>query len=81
MSSFLSSSSLLSRTRHDVGRRKRRASASTAFWRFLLLTMAPSTDMTAFREVLMKSKHIIAVAGAGLSAASGELAHLRVVTE
>ncbi|PSR73666.1 hypothetical protein PHLCEN_2v10585 [Hermanssonia centrifuga] len=31
----------------------------------------PSDDMNAFREVLRYSKHIIAVAGAGLSAASG----------
>jgi hypothetical protein len=32
----------------------------------------PSNDMEAFRNTLRSSKHIIAVAGAGLSAASGE---------
>jgi NAD-dependent SIR2 family protein deacetylase len=31
----------------------------------------PSSDMNAFKEHLAKSKRIIAVAGAGLSAASG----------
>jgi NAD+-dependent protein deacetylase sirtuin 5 len=31
----------------------------------------PSTDMEAFRKVLYSSKNVIAVAGAGLSAASG----------
>ncbi|KAI0301817.1 DHS-like NAD/FAD-binding domain-containing protein [Multifurca ochricompacta] len=31
----------------------------------------PSTDMAAFKELLSSSKHIIAVAGAGLSAGSG----------
>lgn len=31
----------------------------------------PSGDMEAFRRVLRSSKHIITVAGAGLSAASG----------
>lgn len=31
----------------------------------------PSNDMEAFRQVLHSSKNIIAVAGAGLSAASG----------
>ncbi|KZT52490.1 DHS-like NAD/FAD-binding domain-containing protein [Calocera cornea HHB12733] len=33
--------------------------------------MAPSTDMSRFHQTLHKSKHIICVAGAGLSAASG----------
>ncbi|KIM45828.1 hypothetical protein M413DRAFT_64769 [Hebeloma cylindrosporum] len=33
--------------------------------------MAPSQDMNAFQELLRSSKNIIAVAGAGLSAASG----------
>ncbi|KDR83363.1 hypothetical protein GALMADRAFT_235459 [Galerina marginata CBS 339.88] len=33
--------------------------------------MAPSEDMDNFRALLRSSKHIIAVAGAGLSAASG----------
>ncbi|KAF8164988.1 DHS-like NAD/FAD-binding domain-containing protein [Crassisporium funariophilum] len=33
--------------------------------------MAPSKDMAAFQELLRSSKNIIAVAGAGLSAASG----------
>lgn len=33
--------------------------------------MSPSKDMAAFKELLSSSKHIIAVAGAGLSAASG----------
>ncbi|KAF8974601.1 DHS-like NAD/FAD-binding domain-containing protein [Flammula alnicola] len=33
--------------------------------------MAPSRDMNAFREQIRSSKHIIAIAGAGLSAASG----------
>ncbi|KAF5321302.1 hypothetical protein D9619_000969 [Psilocybe cf. subviscida] len=33
--------------------------------------MAPSQDINAFQEVLRSSKNIIAVAGAGLSAASG----------
>ncbi|EKM53789.1 uncharacterized protein PHACADRAFT_260311 [Phanerochaete carnosa HHB-10118-sp] len=33
--------------------------------------MSPSTSVTAFREALKQSKNIIAVAGAGLSAASG----------
>jgi len=32
---------------------------------------APSSDMNAFKECLRSSKHLIAVAGAGLSAASG----------
>lgn len=32
---------------------------------------SPSSDMAAFREVLANSKNIIAIAGAGLSAASG----------
>ncbi|KAH9045686.1 DHS-like NAD/FAD-binding domain-containing protein [Lactarius pseudohatsudake] len=31
----------------------------------------PSADMAAFKELLSSSKHIVAVAGAGLSAASG----------
>lgn len=31
-----------------------------------------STDMSNFRKLVSESKHIIAVAGAGLSAASGE---------
>ena len=38
----------------------------------------PSTDMNTFRQVLSNSKHIIAVAGAGLSAASGELQSTQV---
>jgi len=33
--------------------------------------LPPSKDMAAFKELLSSSKHIIAVAGAGLSAASG----------
>jgi hypothetical protein len=33
--------------------------------------MPPSTDMAAFQACLARSKHIIAIAGAGLSAASG----------
>ncbi|KAF4619135.1 hypothetical protein D9613_005564 [Agrocybe pediades] len=33
--------------------------------------MAPSNNMDAFRELLASSRHIVAVAGAGLSAASG----------
>ncbi|KAF8803861.1 DHS-like NAD/FAD-binding domain-containing protein [Phlegmacium glaucopus] len=33
--------------------------------------MAPSKDMKAFQEILQSSKNIIAIAGAGLSAASG----------
>ena len=36
--------------------------------------MAPSTSVTAFRDALRQSKSIIAVAGAGLSAASGMFA-------
>ena len=39
----------------------------------------PSNDMEAFRKTLRESKHIIAVAGAGLSAASGELLKLYFV--
>ncbi|KAH9978067.1 DHS-like NAD/FAD-binding domain-containing protein [Lactifluus volemus] len=35
------------------------------------MSSLPSKDMTAFKELLSSSKHIIAVAGAGLSAASG----------
>ncbi|THV05513.1 DHS-like NAD/FAD-binding domain-containing protein [Dendrothele bispora CBS 962.96] len=35
------------------------------------MMMQQSHDMQAFKDVLSKSKHIIAVAGAGLSAASG----------
>ncbi|KAI9466742.1 DHS-like NAD/FAD-binding domain-containing protein [Lactarius psammicola] len=35
------------------------------------MSSPPSTDMAAFKELLSSSKHIIAVAGAGLSAASG----------
>lgn len=34
-------------------------------------TSHPSHDMNAFKQTLRTSKHIIAVAGAGLSAASG----------
>ena len=34
--------------------------------------MGPSTDMHKFREVVKSSRNIIVVAGAGLSAASGE---------
>jgi NAD-dependent deacetylase sirtuin 5 len=37
------------------------------------MSVTPSGDMQAFKEVLSRSKHIVAVAGAGLSAASGEL--------
>ena len=37
-----------------------------------LSTAMPSADVEAFRKVFASSKHIIAVAGAGLSAASGE---------
>lgn len=33
--------------------------------------MAPSSDVTKFQSILQKSRHIIAIAGAGLSAASG----------
>jgi NAD-dependent deacetylase sirtuin 5 len=33
--------------------------------------MPPSTDMAAFQACLARAKHIIAIAGAGLSAASG----------
>jgi hypothetical protein len=33
--------------------------------------MPPSSDIAAFRNVLQRSKRIIIVAGAGLSAASG----------
>ncbi|KAH9922940.1 DHS-like NAD/FAD-binding domain-containing protein [Fomitopsis serialis] len=33
--------------------------------------MPPSTDYAAFRAVLRQSKHVVAIAGAGLSAASG----------
>lgn len=44
---------------------------------------APSNDMQAFQKVLQSSKHIIAVAGAGLSAASGQhsiiLCHSRLL--
>ena len=36
------------------------------------MSSLPSADMAAFKELLSSSKHIIAVAGAGLSAASGE---------
>ena len=32
----------------------------------------PSTDMQKFREVVKSSRNIIAIAGAGLSAASGD---------
>ena len=32
----------------------------------------PSTDMQEFREVVKSSRNIIAIAGAGLSAASGD---------
>ena len=39
----------------------------------LNFTMSPSQDMKAFHEILQSSKNIIAVAGAGLSAASGAL--------
>ncbi|KAH9062068.1 DHS-like NAD/FAD-binding domain-containing protein [Lactarius vividus] len=35
------------------------------------MSTLPSADMAAFKELLSSSKHIIAVAGAGLSAASG----------
>jgi len=35
------------------------------------MSSLPSADMAAFKELLSSSKHIIAVAGAGLSAASG----------
>jgi len=35
--------------------------------------MVPSQDMEAFQATLQSSKNIIAVAGAGLSAASGTL--------
>ena len=38
------------------------------------MSSLPSSDMAAFKELLSSSKHIIAVAGAGLSAASGGLA-------
>jgi NAD-dependent SIR2 family protein deacetylase len=35
--------------------------------------MEPSTDIEKFQKLLSESKNIIAVAGAGLSAASGYL--------
>ncbi|KAI0269260.1 DHS-like NAD/FAD-binding domain-containing protein [Gloeopeniophorella convolvens] len=35
------------------------------------MSTLPSSDMSTFKELLASSKHIIAVAGAGLSAASG----------
>jgi hypothetical protein len=37
-----------------------------------------SNDMVAFQELLSSSKHIIAVAGAGLSAASGKFSSNQV---
>jgi hypothetical protein len=36
-------------------------------------TMAPSNDVEQFRSVLRKSRSIVAIAGAGLSAASGSI--------
>jgi NAD-dependent SIR2 family protein deacetylase len=36
----------------------------------------PSSNIEAFRKVLGDAKHIIVVAGAGLSAASGLVCHL-----
>jgi hypothetical protein len=36
-------------------------------------SMAPSNDIEQFRFVLRKSRNIVAVAGAGLSAASGQI--------
>lgn len=38
----------------------------------LLYTMLPSSSIPAFREAFRQSRNIIAVAGAGLSAASGK---------
>ena len=34
--------------------------------------MAPSDDVSEFQEALQRAEHIIVIAGAGLSAASGE---------
>ena len=42
------------------------------------MSSLPSADMAAFKELLSSSKHIIAVAGAGLSAASGEFPRVRL---
>jgi len=39
----------------------------------------PTTEMQRFREVLKTSKRIIAVTGAGLSAASGSLSFLQAI--
>ena len=36
------------------------------------MTDGPSTDMKKFHEVVKSSRNIIAIAGAGLSAASGD---------
>jgi len=38
---------------------------------FSLKTMSPSSDMQAFREVVRKSKHVVVLTGAGISAESG----------
>lgn len=35
--------------------------------------MAPSNNIEQFRSVLRKSRNIVAIAGAGLSAASGQI--------
>lgn len=40
-------------------------------------TMVPSADAAKFRAVLRQSKHVVAIAGAGLSAASGMPAHVQ----
>jgi len=36
------------------------------------MTVEPSTDMHKFREVVKSSRNIVVIAGAGLSAASGD---------
>jgi hypothetical protein len=45
------------------------------------MSSSPSEDMTAFKELLSSSKHIIAVAGAGLSAASGSYTPIQIKIE
>ena len=36
-------------------------------------SMTPSNDIEQFRSVLRKSRNVVAIAGAGLSAASGQI--------
>lgn len=35
------------------------------------MAASPSSDMSAFREIFAKSKHILVLSGAGISAESG----------